>query len=313
MAVRDAPGQGTTGTAQQHLQSCGRGVHQCDGCRFAAGYFITQPCACSTLTRPQGPKIKHELESGPVFGQCFGLEFGFWSLVFGFWNFEFGFWNLEFGFWSFDFGFWMGLISVLHLAALKTAVWLLEIGFWSTLDFGVWLSEFGFRSLAFGVWVLEFGCWSLAVGVWLYEFWILEFGCWSLAFGVWILDCGVWLLEFGFWSLEFGVWLLDFGWVLYPLFMWRPQNCAVWILEFGVWMGLLVSIPRVAAPNGALWILELGFCFLAFANFCHRLDFASDNFIPRRLGSVDFGGRSIKTKFVVFKRIRWGTVILRIC
>lgn len=161
MAVRDAPGQGTIGTAQQHLQSCGRGVHQCDGCRFAAGYFITQPCACLLPTRPQGPKIKRELESGPVFGQFFGLEFGFWSLEFRF--LKFGVWLVEFGFWSFDFGFWMGLISVLHLVALKTAVWLLEIGFWSTLDFGVWRLQFGFRSLCFGVWILEFGRWSLAL------------------------------------------------------------------------------------------------------------------------------------------------------
>ena len=161
MAVRDAPGQGTTGTAQQHLQSCGRGVHQCDGCRFAAGYFITQPCACSTLTRPQGPKIKHELASGPVFGQCFGLEFGFWSLVFGFWNFEFGFWNL-------DFGFWMGYnirssFGSPQNSRLAFGNWILvHFGFWS-LAFGVWLSEFGFRSLGFGVWLLEFGCWSLAL------------------------------------------------------------------------------------------------------------------------------------------------------
>ena len=54
------------------------------------------------------------------------------------------------------------------------------------------------------------------------------FGFWCLDFGVWILDFGSWILEFGFWSLDFGFWIS------------------------------LVFVLLVAAPNGAVWILDFG-------------------------------------------------------
>ena len=60
---------------------------------------------------------------------------------------------------------------------------------------------------------------------------------------VWILDFGVWILEFGVWSLDFGFWILDLRF---------------WSLDFGFWISL-VFVLFVAAPNGAVWILEFGF------------------------------------------------------
>ena len=55
------------------------------------------------------------------------------------------------------------------------------------------------------------------------------FGFWSLDFGFWILDFGFWSLEFGFWSLDFGFWIS----LVFVLFVAAP-NGAVWILDFGL-------------------------------------------------------------------------------
>ena len=86
------------------------------------------------------------------------------------------------------------------------------------------------------VWILEFGVW------------ILDFGVWSLEFGFWILDFGSWILDLGFGIWDFGFWILDFGF---------------WSLDFGFWISL-VFVLFVAAPNGAVWILEFGVWILEF-------------------------------------------------
>ena len=83
-----------------------------------------------------------------------------------------------------------------------------------------------------------------------FGFWILEFGVWILDFGFWVLDFGFWILilDFGFWSLDFGVWIS----LVFVLFVAAP-NGAVWILEFGVWI-----------LEFGFWILEFGFWILDF-------------------------------------------------
>ena len=265
MAVRDAPGQGTTGTAQQHLQSCGRGVHQCDGCRFAAGYFIIYYSALRIFAADPATRPKDQARTWvwPSFRTM--LRFGVWLLEFGVWFLEFWVWLLEFGVWILEFRFW-----ILDGFNIRSSFGSPQN---SRLAFGNWiLVHFGFWSLAFGVWVLEFGCWSLAVmSFGFMEFWLLEFGCWSLAFGVWILDCGVWLLEFGFWSLAFGFWM-GFVSVIHVA---APKLCR---LDLGVWsLDGLISIhsscssPKRSPLDFGAWILFFGVCkLLPSFGFCIR-------------------------------------------
>ena len=95
-----------------------------------------------------------------------------------------------------------------------------------------------------------------------FGFWILEFGFWSLDFGVWILDFGFWIWDLGFGILDFGVWILDFGfWIslVFVLFVAAP-NGAVWILDFGVWI-----------LDFGFWILDFGF-WVWIRITLHRLD-----------------------------------------
>ena len=56
------------------------------------------------------------------------------------------------------------------------------------------------------------------------------------------MEFGVGILDFGFWSLDFGFWIR----LVFVLFVAAP-NGAVWILDFGVWILEFV-----------FWILDFG-------------------------------------------------------
>ena len=83
-----------------------------------------------------------------------------------------------------------------------------------------------------------------------------------LDFGFWISDFGFWI--FNFWILDFGFWILDFVWIslVFVLFVAAP-NGPVWILDLGFWIS-----------DFGFWILDFGFWISDFGFWItsHRLD-----------------------------------------
>ena len=76
------------------------------------------------------------------------------------------------------------------------------------------------------------------------------------------MDLGFWILDFGFWILDFGFWIS----LVFVLFVAAP-NGAVWILEFGVWI-----------LEFGVWILDFGVWILDFGVWI--LDFGLDEALP---------------------------------
>ena len=97
----------------------------------------------------------------------------------------------------------------------------------------------------------------------------MDLGSWILDFGFWILDFGFWILDFGFWSLDFGFWIS----LVFVFFVAAP-NGAVWILDFGVW----ILDFGVWSLDFGFWILEFGFWILEFGFWI--LDFGLDEALP---------------------------------
>ena len=67
-------------------------------------------------------------------------------------------------------------------------------------------------------------------------------------------------LDFRFWISDFGFWVSDFGFRVSDLWFWT-FDFGCWVLDFGFWIGLVSNLD-LAAPNGPVWILDLGFATL---------------------------------------------------
>ena len=69
-----------------------------------------------------------------------------------------------------------------------------------TLDYGLWATDFGLRTLDF-----DFGLWTLTLD--------FDFGLRTLDFGLWTstLDFGLRTQDFGLWTSDFGLWTMDYG------------------------------------------------------------------------------------------------------